>query len=256
MNTPITQEAIAAGLTTHCFGHPLLVAESLPSTNTYLQQQARLGAPEGTTVIARLQTGGRGRRGRQFHSPQGGLYLSTLLRPTEPVDPGLITSCAAVAAARAIESLCDLSVGIKWVNDLFVRGRKACGILAQADISPQGQLDNIILGWGINVTAQELPPDIAAIATTLGNEGADVDSSALAAALLNHWEQAYACMADRSFLEESRQRSVVLGKTVQVIQGDTTYPARAEAITDEGHLVVRTDAGEITLHSGEVSLRL
>lgn len=251
----LCEDRIAAGLRTERFGQVLTVVAETASTNTDLRRLAEAGAPEGATLVAVSQTGGRGRRGRSFYSPEGGLYLSTLLRPAAGTDLGLLTSCAAVAAARAIESLCPLSVGIKWVNDLYIHGRKVCGILAEAGFA-DGTLDYVVLGFGINVASVALPPELAAIATTLGNEGAAVDRAALAAALLNQWERAYATLSTGDFLAESRHRSVVLGRPVQVLRGSESFSATAEAITDAGHLVVRTADGLTELLSGEVSLRL
>lgn len=252
----LCEDRIAAGLRTARFGRALTVVAETASTNTDLRRLAEAGAPEGTTLVAARQTGGRGRRGRSFHSPEGGLYLSTLLRPAAGTDMGLLTSCAAVAAARAIESLCPLSVGIKWVNDLYLHGRKVCGILAEAGFTAVGTLDYAVLGFGINVALAALPPELASIATTLGNEGAAVEREALAAALLNEWERAYATLPTGDFLAESRRRSVVLGRSVQVTRGDESFSAMAEAITDAGHLMVRTADGLTELLSGEVSLRL
>ncbi len=256
MSALITRQGIAERLNTRCFGHPLWVEQELPSTNTRLRQLAAEGADEGATLVAVQQTGGRGRRGRSFYSPQGGVYLSTLLRPAAQTDVGLLTSCAAVAAARAIESVCSLSVGIKWVNDLYVNGRKVCGILAEAGFTPQGDIDHVVLGFGINVVPMQLPPELDTIATSLGNEGAPPEREALIAALLYEWERAYATLPTGEFLAESRRRSVVIGRQVTVVRGEETYAATAVDITDRGHLLVRTAAGERELSSGEVSLRL
>ena len=244
------RERITAQLNSDRFA--ITVVEATDSTNTDLRRMALEGAKEGTTLIAKTQTGGRGRRGRTFASPEGGLYLSTLIRPTEPVDPGLITCRAAVAAARAIESLCDLEIAIKWVNDLYLNGRKVAGILAEGVLSPTGELTAVVVGIGINV-AGTLPPELDAIATTLEAEGDTLSREDLAAAFLNHWD---AVQTDPDFMDEYRRRNLVPGNPVTVLRGDATYAATAVEITDKGHLVVRTDHGLEELTSGEVSLRL
>ncbi|MBQ8683082.1 MAG: biotin--[Clostridia bacterium] len=256
MNKSLCREAILSRLHTHAFGRPLTVVEETASTNTDLRQMAAEGAPEGSTLIANAQTGGRGRRGRSFFSPTGGIYLSTLLRPSSHARPELITSCAAVAAARAIERLCPLEVGIKWVNDLYIRRRKVCGILAEAGFTADGRMDYIVLGFGINVAPMVMPPELEAIATSLGNEGEPPQREALIAALLEEWEAAYATLDTGDFLQESRRRSVVLGQAVTVIQGEASFPATATAITDDGHLLVTAHDGEHLLKAGEVSLRI
>lgn len=222
------------------------VTEESPSTNTALKEW---GAPSiGTTLIAERQTAGRGRFGRTFHSPEGGLYLSVLVEPAEA-----ITCRAAVAAARAIESLCDLRVEIKWVNDLYVNGRKVAGILAEGVLSPDGTLAAVVLGIGINVGATAFPDELRPIATSLGNEGVTLTREDVAAAFLNALSRA---LTDPTAMEEYRRRNWVVGRQVTVVRGNETYPATAVSITDEGHLVVRTADGVTTLSSGEVSLRL
>lgn len=232
--------------------YAVTVVEQTDSTNTKLREMALSGAAEGVTLIASAQTGGRGRRGRAFASPVGGLYLSTLIRPTAPIDPAQITCRAAVAAARAVESLCDLDVKIKWVNDLYVNDRKVAGILAEGVLAPDGTLAAVVLGVGINV-ANTLPPELDAIATTLRQEGVTLTREDVAAAFLNECERV---CEDADYMTEYRRRNLVLGRQVTVLQGGDAYPATAVAITDGGHLLVSTPEGERELHSGEVSLQL
>ena len=252
----LDRERIVSQLNTDRYERGLILGDRVSSTNTQVKDMAEHGAAEGCTIIADTQTGGRGRRGRVFHSPEGGLYLSTLLRPAADTDPGLITCCAAVAAARAVESLCALSVDIKWVNDLYVHGRKVAGLLAEGVLTPAGGLTAVVLGVGVNVT-NTLPAELADIATSLRAEGAAVEREDLAAAFLNEWERAYATLPTGDFMTEYRRRNLVPGRQVTVVQGERTYPATALAITDRGHLLVRSaDGAERELVSGEVTLRL
>lgn len=230
------------------------VVETTASTNTDLKALALAGAAEGVTLIAERQTGGRGRRGRTFCSPEGGLYLSTLLRPTQPVKPGLVTCLAAVAAARAIESLCDLTIDIKWVNDLYINYRKVAGILAEGVLSSAGEMTAVVLGIGLNVTGS-LPSELDEIATTLEREGATLTREDVAAAFLNEWERVITAPPEEGMAEYIK-RNLVIEREVTVVQGGDTYPATALRITPEGHLVVRTADGERELSSGEVSVRL
>lgn len=231
----------------------LILGECTDSTNLKVKEMAEHDADEGVTLIVDRQTGGRGRLGRSFHSPEGGLYLSTLLRPADP-HPGHITCCAAVAAARAIESLCDAKIDIKWVNDLYLNNRKVAGILAEGVLSPDGALTAVVLGIGINVGVTDFPPDLTAIATSLGNEGFALTREDLAAAFLNELTVA---LTDPTAMEEYRRRNLVLGRSVTVIQGGNIYPATAEGITAEGHLTVRDKNGNLhDLSSGEVSVKL
>ena len=230
--------------------YTVTVLAEIPSTNTALKEMAAQDASIGTTLIAARQTGGRGRLGRQFHSPEGGLYLSTLIAPTDTA-----TCCAAVAAARAIESLCDAKIDIKWVNDLYLNGRKVAGILAEGVLSPDGALTAVVLGIGINVGEMTFPDELKPIATSLGNEGFALSREDVAAAFLNGLTQTLC--ADASVMDEYRRRNLVPGRQVTVMRGNETYLATAETITDAGHLTVRdTDGHTHELSSGEVSIRL
>lgn len=252
----VTEDAIRQHLHTTVFGRDLQVAAVLPSTNTTARELAQSGAPEGTVVVAAAQTAGRGTRSRAFFSPQGGVYMSIILRPRE-ADGCLITSCAAVAVARAIERLCPLNVQIKWVNDLYIGGRKLCGILTEAGFAPDNSLDFVVLGIGVNVATTTFPPELAALATSLGNEGCAVERAALIAAILEEWERAYATIGSGEFLAESRARSCVLGRRVTVTRGSEQFTATARDINDRGHLLVQKDDGDtVTLLSGEVSIRI
>ncbi len=251
----MTAADIAAQLHTRVFGKTLTVEPQLPSTNTAARTLARDGAAEGTVVIAETQSAGRGRRGRTFFSPDGGVYMSLVLRPPTAMTAGDITACAAIAAARAIERLCDADVGVKWVNDLYIRNRKVCGILTEGECAADGTLTYAILGIGINVAPTEFPADIPA--TSLADEGYCVSRASLIAAVLEEWEHLYTAYDPATVLAESRRRSVVIGRAVTVRQGDAAYSAVAEDITEHGHLLVRTAAGDtVTLSSGEVSITL
>lgn len=231
-------------------GYTVTVAAELPSTNTALKEMAAAGAPMGTVLIAHRQTCGRGRLGRQFHSPEGGLYLSVLVPPADTV-----TCRAAVAAARAIERLCDAKIDVKWVNDLFLNGRKVAGILAEGVLAPDGTLTAVVLGIGVNVGETTFPDELKPIATSLGNEGYALTREDLAAAFLTGLTQTLC--ADVSVMDEYRRRNLALGRQITVLRGSETYPATAEGITDDGHLVVRTADGEThLLSSGEISVRL
>ena len=268
----ISAPAMGRYLHTRVLGRKLLVYPELDSTNNRLRELAASGAAAGTTVVADRQTDGKGRRGRAFFSPEGsGLYMSVLLRPSLCMEQaGLITSCAAVAAARAVERTTEalssdtaLQVGIKWVNDLFLNGKKLCGILTEAAANfENGQLDYAVLGIGINLGKMDFPCELQSVATSVFNEcGVTVPRSRMAAAILNELEplldslEHTGCAA--AFLSESRERSVVLGREVTVFRGNESFDAVAMDIDDTGALVVRTpDGRELALLSGEISVRL
>ena len=139
--------------------------DTLPSTNDKAKKLAGKGAPHGTTVIAYQQTGGRGRNGRSFSSKKGGLYMSMVLRTSLPVNAGVsITIGAAVAVQKAILGCFGIDTDIKWVNDLYYRNKKICGILAEGfDIAPDpegttSRFGFIVLGIGVNISDKIIFP--------------------------------------------------------------------------------------------------
>ena len=237
--------------------------KTVTSTNTVLRELAGKGAPEGYVLAANEQTGGRGRLGRNFYSPAGhGVYFSLLLRPgSKSTDASLITSAAAVAVARAVEEVTGVKLGIKWVNDLYTDGKKVCGILTEATYGIEsGIVETAILGIGINVTR----PDEGFPGTLKGSAGAihrDTTVTAnercrLVAATLDNFRAFYKDIQDRAFLEEYRERSIILGKDIYVINEEREKPAAAIGIDDDCGLIVRYEDGKTaTLRSGEVSIR-
>ena len=146
--------------------------KSVTSTNTILREMATKGAPECLVLVAEEQTAGKGRQGRSFHSPADyGVYFSILLRPDSIASEAaaLITSAAAVATAQAIEEVVGVKVGIKWVNDLFMDGKKVCGILTEAvtDLK-SGSIGWVVIGIGVNVTTAGFPAELSEIAGSIG----------------------------------------------------------------------------------------
>lgn len=252
----LDRDRIVSQLNHSRYARGLILGDYTDSTNAKVREMAEHGAAEGNTLIVDRQTAGRGRLGRSFHSPEGGLYLSTLLRPTA-MDPARITCAAAVAAARAIESLCAATIDIKWVNDLYLNGRKLAGILAEGVLAPDGTLTAVVLGIGINVGATEFPEELTTIATSLANEGYSLAREDVAAAFLNEWARVYYAADPTEAMEEYRRRNLVVGRQVMVVSGNATYSATAVDITAEGHLTVRTEDNQLReLSSGEVSIRL
>lgn len=255
----VSEAGIAHWLTTRDFGREVEVHPVIDSTNTRAKALAAQGAVHGTLVCARSQTGGRGRFGRKFHSPDAnGIYMSLILRPDLPAEKAvMLTSMTAVAAARAIERLADVQVQIKWVNDLYIAGKKVCGILCESGVDfERGRLEYAVVGIGVNTARAEFPDEIRDIATSVGNVcGKDISKNRLIAEICNCMEEMYDQLEDGSFMEESRRRSNVIGRNVVVLRGDERIPAKAIDIDDEGSLVVETSEGVVHVHSGEVSVR-
>ncbi len=256
----ISEPGIRQWLKAKDIGARMEIHEKLDSTNTRAKAIAAAGAPHGYLVIAESQSGGRGRFGRRFFSPEHtGVYLSCVLRPELPAERAvMITSMAAVAVARAIEALADVDVRIKWVNDLYINGRKVCGILCEASMDfESGQLEYSVLGIGVNVAAMRFPDDLSGIATSIGNEcGVPVSRSRLIAEIANQLEALYSQLESGAFMAESRARSNVIGRNVTVVRGAERFEAQVLDIDAQGRLVVRTADGVLRLGSGEISLKL
>ena len=224
------------------------VFDSLPSTNTYLAALARGGEKHGRVVLAEAQSAGRGRLGRSFFSPSGsGIYMSILLRPRH-LDAGRLTTLAAVVVADAIERVCGIKVGIKWVNDLVFDGKKLCGILAEGVAT-----EFAVLGIGINVRQSALPSELVGIATSLQEIlGVAPSRNRLVAEILEGF--AKADVEGTAHMDEYRRRSLTLGKTVRIVTtGESVFVL---AIEDDGSLVAQDEQGNLRrILSGEVSVR-
>ena len=170
----------------------------------------------------------------------------------------MLTSMAAVAVARAMEKVADVRASIKWVNDVYLGPKKACGILCEAGLDfESGQMEYVVAGIGVNVGFMEFPDELKDIATSISNEcGAAVSRSRFTAELINEMNALYPQLESGAFMKESRERSNVIGRQVFVLRGSDRYSATAVDIDDEGSLVVRREDGSLdTLHSGEISLR-
>ncbi len=240
------------------------VYASVSSTNTLLKVMAAEGAPEGLALIAGEQTAGRGRMGRSFYSPaDSGLYMSLLLRPTLPAAEAVrVTACAAVAVAEAVEELSGLPAQIKWVNDIFVGGRKVSGILTEASLDCEsGGLSYAVVGIGINtaVPAGDFPPELRQIAgAAFGQERPPELRCRLAALVLDKLMDFYGRLDDPAILEAYRRRSLIPGREINILSpGREPVPATALAVEEDYSLLVRLPDGSLRrLNSGEVSVRL
>lgn len=242
----------------------LEVFKSVASTNELVKALASGGESEGKVILSEEQTAGRGRKGRPFFSPAGtGIYMSILLRPRlSAADATLLTTSAAVAVALAIESVSDLSTQIKWVNDVFMNGKKVCGILTEASLSLESEwLDYAVLGIGINVTLPSggFPAELSEVATSIyqaGNPEGDLRNR-LTAEVLNRFMAYYEQLKERLFLPDYRQRMMSLGETIMVVKEHQEQPATAVDIDNDCRLKVRYPNGEEEyLSSGEVRILL
>lgn len=214
--------------------------------------------PDGTVFLTDYQSGGRGRQGRSFYSPKGmGIYFSILTKPKNTsLNPLIITTHAAVAVVRAVKELYEISLSIKWVNDLFLDGKKLCGILAEGKI--QTTWEYCIMGIGLNLFTPEggYPEEIKDIATSLFGKYkeyySDFDRNRLLATILYHY---FTLLDEKEVLPEYRENNLVLGRKVSFQNGKEEREAVVKAITKQGELLLQLDSGEEKiLLSGEVIL--
>ena len=244
----LSEQSIVPNLRTQALGRKIDVFKTIDSTNNFAKSLAQLGAVHGTTVVSEVQTQGKGRMGRDFYSPMGmGVYMSVILRPKLSVEHSLlITSCAAVAVAEAVEKVADVDCKIKWVNDIYAGGKKLCGILTEASVDvEQGGLEYAIVGMGINVQNVTFPKNLADIATSVRMETEKpVSRSVLAAEILNCLEERLETIKDKSFLDEYRRRSNVIGNRIEVTHNDISEEMDCIGIDEIGRLLVRLDSGE------------
>ncbi|MDG5494494.1 biotin--[acetyl-CoA-carboxylase] ligase [Niveispirillum sp. BGYR6] len=178
----------------------LVELESCGSTNDEAKELARQGAPEGTMVFAHRQTGGRGRRGRAWNSPEGNLACSLVLRPAlPPADAALLSFVAALAVAETVAALTPARPTLKWPNDVLVGGAKISGILLESEPSPTGLVDWLVLGTGINVST--FPDDTPYPATCLRAVGAvaDITPRLVLAHYSRHFEHWYQRLLRQGF---------------------------------------------------------
>lgn len=224
------------------------------STNLRAKEKILQGASLPCLFVANSQTMGRGRRGKSFYSPKDtGLYMSLAL-PYDYIDCDnvSITSMTAVAVALAIKEVCSIDTGIKWVNDLYIKDKKVCGILTELVCEPLSNTPlAIIIGIGINLSTKNFPSDIENSATSL------FVSENVKEKLWEKITENILNIKDNSFMDEYRRLSIVLGKEICYTVNDVDFHGVALDINDKGHLeVLNSDGSKATLSSGEISLKL
>ncbi len=249
----LSAEAIQVNLR---HGVDVTLLDEVDSTNNEAKRMLSDGYEGTGLVVARRQTAGRGRLGRSFYSPAGtGIYMTLIRRPREGMrQVTRVTAAAALAVCRAIESLTDLRPGIKWVNDVYLDGKKICGILSEAVTDVEsGSVQSVIVGIGVNITTADFPEEIAGRVTSLGVElSPSVLIAAICDSLLDLWED----LSDPAIMEGYRARSVVIGKEIDFYAGDVKRSGVAVDIDENGGLIVNCDRERVVLQTGEITVRL
>lgn len=239
----------------------IAIFSELDSTNNYLKKLGSQGEKENTLVIAESQTGGRGRMGRSFFSPNGtGVYFSLLLHPDFSAEKSLfLTVMAAVSVAETVMKYNSNDIKIKWVNDIYIDGKKVCGILTEGSINADKKLDYAVVGIGINVIAPEngFPEDIRTSATAIfPGKTEEYIKEKIVADVVNRFFKMYNGI-DTNFIKRYKEYSYLTGKEINIISTDSVRPATVLGITDDCHLLVKNENDEIEeISSGDVSVRV
>lgn len=261
----ITEDSFKACLPAEYKNIKIHIYDTLDSTNIKAKQIAAENGEDRAVIMARQQTGGRGRLGRSFFSPKEGLYMSILIKPDFDLsNSGLVTSAAAVSVAQSIEEIAHKDAGIKWVNDVYVDSKKVCGILTEGITDFEtGRIEHLIIGIGINTTVKDFPKELL---QTVGAVEGEYSKSALAASVVSKTIDFIKQIDDPSFIKTYKEKSIVIGKNIKVYKGqykvnpDDEIPginARVLDIDSDGGLIVLySDGTREKLISGEISIRL
>lgn len=253
---------ILSQISTECpWRDTLLWYHSLDSTNTRAKALAKDGAAHGTVLVAKTQTGGRGRMGRSFLSPTGGVYLSVILRPDCPPKKLMHLTCAtAVAGCKAVEQACGVYPDIKWTNDLVYSKKKLGGILTELVLDNHGVVDCAIIGIGINCEKPKgFPKELQETVTSISEISETPCTAAkLTAKLIEALYEISKTLivGKQEMMDLYRQRCITLGQEIKVVCGDAVDYGTALDLDQDGGLLVRfRDGREKVVTSGEVSVR-
>lgn len=263
----LSASEIASRLTTKWAGRKLYYLDTTGSTNNDAKRMGENGDPHGTTVVADIQTAGKGRRGRSWQSLSGtALSFSILLRPDfAPDKASMITLVMALSVAEAVEETVRAEAGIKWPNDIVMNKKKICGMLTEMTMTPEmDEIQYVVVGAGINVnnaSPEEFHEEVRPNATSLRIEtGQQVSRAKLLNGILMRFEENYGIFRetlDLSRLKENYQKHLInVGAQVRVLDPAGEYTGISEGIDDRGELIVKKENGEsVPVYAGEVSVR-
>ena len=258
----IAEEEVASRLQTERMGRQIRYFSRIDSTNQYAKRIAEEGAPDGTLVIADEQTAGKGRSGRTWVTPPAeAIAFTLLLRPElSPDRISMVTLVMGLAVTNAVNSLYGVSAGIKWPNDVVIKGRKLCGILTEMSAEVR-QVNYIVIGVGINANLTSFPEEIREIATSLRLElSRDINRAELIARVMAEFERLYAEFEAQgdlgAVMQEYNELCLNAGSKVRVLDPNGEYTGTSRGINSMGELLVETEDGKMQeVYAGEVSVR-
>lgn len=229
--------------------------DEIDSTNRLAKDLAAQNAPSRTVIVADKQTSGRGRMGKSFHSPTGGLYFSVIFRPDLPLSATMsVTACTAVAVYEALTQFGVYSK-IKWVNDLFLNDKKICGILSEGSFNAELlKMDYLVIGIGINLHPdRNLPEELKPIVTDIQTEtGQNIPKYQLLASILKSMKKYFDEISEKTYLKIYTENSCTLGHRVRT---DTGQEGLATGFTEEAGLKILLDNHtEMILSTGSAQI--
>jgi BirA family biotin operon repressor/biotin-[acetyl-CoA-carboxylase] ligase len=263
MSTRINVDKLQMDLHTKRFGRRIIFLREVGSTIEVAKQLADYGAEEGTVVIAEVQTAGRGRMGRRWISPEGGLYFSIILRPKiSPKEAVRLVFLSGLAVAQVLRGVYSLKAEIKWPNDVLVNGQKVCGVLAEMNTTGE-KVNYVIASIGLNANfdvEKVFPEEFRKVATTLENElGRKVELEELFKVLLGKLESFYELFLKEGFdriLAEWKKYAGFLGCQVEVASGAEKWVGLASDVGNDGALILRLEDGTVKrVFVGDATLR-
>lgn len=259
----LNKEEIEKYLNTILIGRELEITESIDSTLNYFKNMENSEKREGRTIIANEQTLGRGRRGRSFFSPKNSnAYISVLLKPKFSVsDINLITIICGLSVVEAVKEICGIECDIKWVNDVYINGKKICGILTEGILSVEnGSIDSVIIGVGININRPKdtpVPKEIEDIVGFVNDFTKEKENrNKFIAKFLNAFEKRYINFDKKALYLEYKEKMLYLNEEVTCFVGNETIQGTLIDLNKDFSIKIKTNEGEIrNFNSGEISLR-
>lgn len=239
----------------------LITYDKATSSNTLAKELAVNGAKEGTVVLVKSQTQGKGRLGRRFiSSSENGLYFTIILRPQIPPSEAIhITTIGATALCEAIKKTSGKNAQIKWVNDIYINDKKCAGILTESQINLENNtLDYAVIGMGINVLPPEngFDKEISDIATSIFEKDAPSGyKMELLNEIIDTFFMYYKDIEKKTYLNSYKESSNIIGKEVDVYVGNEIIKGTAIDIDDMAHLIVKTNDSIRAFGSGEARVR-
>jgi len=257
-NDALSREKITEDMTDLSKKLKLIVLKTIDSTNNEAKRMTADGFRGNALLVANEQTKGRGRLGKSFYSPKNtGIYISFLFSTDIRMSNAIqVTTATAVAVVRAIESLTNLRPMIKWVNDVYIGNKKVCGILTEAVTDFEtGLVQSIIIGIGINLSTEIFPEEIKDTACSIGVNG--LSRNKVIAAVSNELLAICTNLENKSYIKTYRDRSLILGKSIDFYKNNVKYNAIAVDIDSTGGLIVKLPNGRTeVLNSGEITVRM